>query len=165
MYGRLTARNGFSSRRCLPVHRRDLEKPERADLLAEQRQSVGEEPRVTAAHPLHPDTGGAERRRRRLHAHAAHFVEQHHDIARRHEHVLFDLFPPEHLHAHRHVLDPLVGTCGRDRDLLFDGWRHLGFWRRRLLKVDRQQHESEPNHPFSIPRACASNRLEPPADS
>ena len=50
-----------------------------------------------------------ERRRRRLHPHAAHLVQHHDDVAGRHEHLLFDLLAREDLDAHGLILETLVG--------------------------------------------------------
>ena len=104
------------------IHRRNLQQAEAADLLAEERQAVREEPRVAAAHALDAHARRAERRRRRLHAHAAHLVQHHDDVAGRHEHLLFDLFALEHLDAHRLILQPLVGAGGRHGDLFLVCW-------------------------------------------
>ena len=103
-------RHAFDHLDLPEIHRRDLQQPEPAD-LAEQRQPVREEARVAAAHALNAHARGAERRRRRLHAHAAHFVQHHDDVAGRHEHLLFDFFALEHLDAHRLILETLVGAC------------------------------------------------------
>jgi len=50
-------------------------------------------------------------RRRGLHAQATHLVEHHHDVTGSHQDLLVELLFPEHLDAHRQVLDPLVGAC------------------------------------------------------
>ena len=103
------------------IHRRDLQQPKPAD-LAKQRQPVRQHARVPASHALNAHAGRAERRRRRLHAHAAHFVQHHDDVAGRHEHLLFDLLARQHLDAHGLILEPPVGARRRDDgDALFDG--------------------------------------------
>ena len=107
-------------------------KPETADVGAEQRQPVGEKPRVAASHALDTDACRPEGWRRRLHAKTAHFIQHHDDVARRHELFLFDLFGVQHLDAHRLILDALVGSRRRDRDVFLDrglslqlDWNHL----------------------------------------
>ncbi len=103
------------------IHRRNLQQPQAARLLAEQRQPVGEEARVAAAHSLDAHAGRAERRRRRLHAQTAHLVQHHDDVAGRHEHLLFDFLTPEHIDARRLILEPAASPRGRDDgDFFFD---------------------------------------------
>ena len=108
------------------VHRRNLEQAEAADLLAEERKPIAEEARVPALHALHAHARRTDRRRRRLHAQAAHFVEHHHDVAGRHQHLLFDLLAAQHLDARRLVLESPPGPRAGDDDHLFFeavGWR------------------------------------------
>ncbi len=96
------------------VHGRNLKQAEASD-FTEERQTIREHSRVPAAHALDPDARGAERRRRGLHAHAAHLVQHHDDVTGRHEHLLFDLFARQHFDAHGLILEPLVGS-GRRHD-------------------------------------------------
>ena len=103
------------------IHRRDLQQAEPAH-VTEQRQAVRQDPGVPAAHALNPHAGRAERRRGRLHAHAAHFVQHHDDVAGRHEHLFFDLFAREHFDAHRLIFETFVGARRRhDGDRFLDG--------------------------------------------
>ena len=99
------------------IHWRDLQQAQAADLLSGQRQAVEQHPGVAAFHALDANAGRAERRRRRLHAHAAHFVQHHHDVAGRHQHLLFDLFAVEDLDAGRLIIDAAAGAGGGDDDL------------------------------------------------
>jgi hypothetical protein len=101
------------------VHRRDLQQAKPAH-FTEQRQAVGQEARVAPAHALHPHARRAQRRRGGLHAHAAHFVEHHGNVAWRHEHLLFDLFALEDFDAERLIIEPAAGAGGRYRDGDFD---------------------------------------------
>ena len=66
------------------------------------------------------------------------FAQQHHDVARRHEHALLDVFAVEHLDSRRDVVQPLVGAgcryChlflgGRGGLQLDDGFVNLGLIR------------------------------------
>ena len=116
------------------VHRRDLQQAQAADLLPEEGQPVAEEPRVAALHALHADAGGAERRRGGLHAHAAHLVEHHDDVAGRHEHLLFDFLADQHLDPGGLVGEASAGPRGGDDHHVFlqvrrfdqrNGDRHL----------------------------------------
>ena len=108
------------------VHRRDLEQPEAARLAAVERQPVREETCVAPPHALDANAGSAERRRGGLHPHAAHLVEHHDDVAGRHEHLLLDLLPIEHLDPHRLVLDAAAGAGAGDyRQLFLDRHRRL----------------------------------------
>ena len=113
-------RDAFDDFDLREVGRRNLQQAERAGLLAEERQPVGEEARVASSHALNPHARRAERGRRRLDPQAAHFVEHHHDVARRHHDFFLDLVGVENLDAHRLILDPLVGSRGGDRDVFFD---------------------------------------------
>ena len=119
-------RDAFDHLDLFEIHRRDLQQAQPAH-LAEERQAVRQEARVAAAHALHAHARRAERRRGRLHAHAAHLVQHHDDVARRHEHLLFDLFALEHFDAQRLVLEPAAGARGADgdRDLNL-GWLLFG---------------------------------------
>ena len=101
------------------VHGRDLQQPEAARLAAVERQPVREEACVAAPHALDANAGSAERRRRGLHPHAAHLVEHHDDVPGRHEHLLLDLLPIEHLDPHRLVLDAAAGASAGDHGDLF----------------------------------------------
>ena len=104
------------------VHRRNLEEPQTARLAAVERQPIRQETGVAAPHTLNPNARGAQRGRGGLHPHAPHLVEQHDDVARRHEHLLFDFLPVERLHAHRLILDTSLSARARDhRHFLLDG--------------------------------------------
>ncbi len=144
------------------VHRRDLQQPETADLLAGQRHAVEQHPRVAALHALDADAGGAERGRCRLHAHAAHLVQHHHDVAGRHQHLLFDFLAVEDLDADRLIVDAAAGAGGGDDDRLFHFDRRRRRRRRLLLgglalEVDGAADQGEHDHRASGDH-CLINR-------
>ena len=101
------------------IHRWDLKQADPAGLRAEQRQAVRQHARVAPLHPLHTYAGGPQRGGGGLHPHPAHLVEHHDDVPWCHEHLLLDLLANEDLDAHRLILEPLVGACGRHGDLFF----------------------------------------------
>src|SRR6185503_13708876 len=115
--------------------------------VAEQRQPVRQYARVAAAHALNTYTGGAERRRCGLHAHPAHFVQHHDDVARRHQHLLFDFFASEDLDAHRLIFESLVRARRRnDRDRLLECWLGLQIDADVLLRVSPDHHLDGHSH-------------------
>jgi hypothetical protein len=130
------------------IHRRNLQQPESANLLTGDRQAVEEHARVSAAHALDAHGRRAHRRRGCLHAHAAHLVQHHHDVAGRHQHLLFDLFAVQHLDARRLIVDAAAGAGGGDDDGFFDLDRLGRFGRvlrRRCLRahVDRARQQAQ----------------------
>jgi hypothetical protein len=113
--------NTFDDLNLSKINRGNLQQTKPAHLLAEQRQSVGQEPRVSATHSLDADARRTERGRRRLDAHTAHLVERHDDVTRRHQHLFFDLLAGEDLDAHRFILEALVGASSRNDHVFLDG--------------------------------------------
>jgi hypothetical protein len=100
------------------VHGGNLQEADRPRLSAVEREAVGQDLRVATAQALDAYVGGAERGGRHLHAQPARLVEEHRDVARRHEQLLLDLLAVEDLHPHRLVLEPPAAAGGGDDHLL-----------------------------------------------
>ena len=139
-------RHAFDHFRPAQVERWDLHEPER-HLFAEQRQPVRQEPCVPPAHTLDTHARRPERRRRRLHAHPAHLVQHHDDVARRHHQFLVDLFGVEHFHTHGLILESAVRPRRGHGHRFLNGGKPLELDRDRLLlpggNRDRSRHWRE----------------------
>jgi hypothetical protein len=109
----------------LEIHGRNLEQPERRHLRVVDGQAVGQYGGVPSVQALHAKRRGAERRGRRLQSNTARLVQQHRDVAGRHQELLLNLLAPDHFDPQRLIRRESPAACRGDDDGFLDFWKLL----------------------------------------